>query len=149
MSKIFEAAVVLIPLVQNRSFTATGTPSRDPNSCLEILSSLLLAISFAKSGVSVIYPFKLLASSAACIWSSTSSPTVKSPLRRPSLISTTVSPANEFLAPIIRSPWVLGNNYLCCLEHCRRHPRQDHHPSPYHHASLTPPPQHSTMAHKS
>ena len=66
-SRIWEAAVVSTPSVQNRSLMPIGRPSMAPPSPFASFSSDALAIARALSGVSVMKAFRLLPASMAPI----------------------------------------------------------------------------------
>ena len=75
-------ALVVIPSVQNISFTPKGIPSRTPASPFSKRWSLRCAISRARSEVSKLKALSVAASSAACRWACASSCALISPARR-------------------------------------------------------------------
>ena len=90
-SRIFEAAVVWVPLVANRSFMPIGTPAILPRALPAARSaSTLAAAARAASGVVTMKALSALAPSTAALNALATSVAVKSPWATPSRISARV-----------------------------------------------------------
>ncbi len=123
-SRMWLAAVVCTPLVQNRSFIPIGTPAILPSVLPAARSaSTALAASSARSGVVTINALRSDAAATLALNASAISRALKSPFRTPLRIDAT---PRSVRSTIIRSPWAHRKIHVPPPEHWPGYRRGDH-----------------------
>src|SRR4051812_9388729 len=121
--RIFEPAVVTVPLVQNRSLMPSGTPSSRPASPAATRASATAAMAMARSGVSSTNALSARALSIASTWAFVSSVEEKRRLLMPSRASASVRSVRSVTAVRHARAWP-GHPRLPRFACCPRSPGQ-------------------------